>query len=505
MVQLVALQARGTRYDPARVMADAERIRAGRIANESNEISLGEQRDEATALSQYRGAAQAGDPNAISALDGYPAHQRKILEALDGMSAEDVQGALNRAREVNEAANYVASFPQGTPEREAAWAEQIGELEQKGYVTPDQAKAWIEQGPSDLMLQDAIGTTDFVLGQYGGGKAALNNAKVETEQARRAKLVAEAENTTGVKRDKILAEIRKIDAGTGTELKRQDKIGADTELSRAKTRGEEADVDLTEEKGGTEKAKQGKYGADTELSRARTENVESDTVNDTELSKAKVGKYGADTELSKARTDNVRNKTGLETAESGAEVEETKAKTGKVKAGTRQIEADIENERDLAKARIEEYQAGAAKKRADTGAGGDVKVRDRLDVDEAIRTREKELGLDFPLPDDATPEEIKEREAAEAKFEAYKDEWLAIVGKVPSGKQGPATLNPDASTTPGKAAAAPSSKMAGSGTEKDPYTGFTRDEFNKLAPGSVYINPKDGRLLRKRAPDAAGR
>ncbi|TXH48466.1 MAG: hypothetical protein E6Q97_24800 [Desulfurellales bacterium] len=505
MVQLVALQARGTRYDPARVMADAERIRAGRIANESNEISLGEQRDEATALSQYRDQAQAGDPNAISALNGYPAHQRKILDALDGMSAEEVQGALNRAREINEAANYVASFPQGTPEREAAWAEQIGDLEQKGYVTPDQAKAWIEQGPSDLMLQDAIGTTDFVLGQYGSGKAAINAAKVNTEEAR---------------------------AG---------KYAADTDLSRAKTdtegkRGKkiEADTGLTVERGETEEAKQGKYGADTELSRARTENVEADTVADTELSKAKTGKaqaetglagartgqvknktqleteesgakvkkVGADTELSRARTNQVRNKTGLETAESAAEVDETKAKTGKVKMQTRQVEGAIENERDLARARIADYQASAqARGNTTDGRRGDASIKDRLAVDEAIRQREKELGLDFPLPDDATPEEIKEREAAEAAFEGYKNEWLALLPKGPSGKQGPAAIGADGITKPAKGAG-----LQGAGTEKEPYTGFTREEFNRLPVGAIYINPKDKRLLRKKPADgAAGR
>lgn len=44
----------------------------------------------------------------------------------------------------------------------------------------------------------------------------------------------------------------------------------------------------------------------------------------------------------------------------------------------------------------------------------------------------------------------------------------------------------------------PKGKMVGSGSTDDPYTPQTSDDFDKIKPGEIFVNPADGKTMRKR-------
>lgn len=494
MVQLLALQARETRINPGSLLAEAERIKNARMTNASNEIKLGQQRDEASALEAFRGAAREGDPDAVSKLAGYPEHQKKLMEAFDGMSPEDAQKALTRAREVGEAAQYVAGFTEGTPERQEAWNAQLGDLARKGYITKEQADHWVAQGPSELVLQQAVDAADFVMGRYGTAKGRTAALKGDKVQAEIDKINEQIKTETGPKRAKLIAERNKLEAGTekieadtelseaktGTELKRQDKIGADTDLSKAKatTEGEKAETQGA--KTTTELARTDKVKADTDLSRAKTT---------TEGARTK--KVEADTGLATARTGQVKNKTQLETTESAADVDNTEADTGLKKAQTKKVETETDTGRSVGEARIKNIEDQIKKRTSKAGGGAGLTPKDRIEIEKALKERRAELMLDLPLPADASPEEVQARKDAEAQFEKDTAGLRSMLPENQPSKQGPAEITAEGGTKP-------ATGMEGDGSQAAPFKNFTRADFEKWPKGTIFINPKDGRALVKR-------
>lgn len=473
MTQLVALQARGTRMDIPSLLREVESIKSAKMRNEESALAMGENKAEASALSSYRQAAAAGDPNAISKLAGYPEHQRKVLDAFNGLSPEQAMAAKVKVREIGEAAQYVAGFPDGSTERAEAWNSSVDDLAGKGYITPDQAAAYKQSGPSDDILKQAMEVADFVEQQVGG--------KARTERLRGDKIIAETD-VVRKRGEKVDADIGLTEDRGDTEKAKRGKITAESDLTRAKTTNVQGD---TENESDLTKARVGEVGAKSDLTRAKTAKTQSDLTNADELNDAKVGKVKADTDLSGARTGQVRNKTGLETAESAAKVREDEADTGLKQAQTKKAEASIGNDADVAKARVKNYEDQIAK-RTSKGEGG-ITPRDRVAIIKAVRELESSLDLAEPLPADASDEEKAARTKAEAEFEKWAGPLLAMLPENQPSKQGPSTIEGD-TTKPAK-----SSTTKGEGTEAAPYTTFTPADFKTWPKGTHFINPADGK------------
>lgn len=416
MNQTIALQARGTRLDPLAIQSELERLRAAKMRNDEAQAEI-------SALANYRRAAQAGDPNAISQLNGYPEHQKKIMDAFNGATPEQAMEMKVRSRAIGDAARYVMSFPEGSPQRAQAWNASIDDLAKKGYIQPDQAKMYKEAGPNTDILNEAIDVDKLVEG-YTSGKA-------RTERLRGNRI----ENQIGLDTAESEAKVGKTKAETESITKR----GAATSA-------------LTEEKANTEVSKQGKYGADTELSGARKANVEGKTQNESALTEARKGKITADTELSRAKTategeraGEVKSRTGLNEARTG----QVKSKTETDKAESDATIANKNADTDLKRAQIGESQAKVKNledmiaKRVSKGGGAGITPRDRVAIEKALLERKKDLGIDAPLPEDASDDEKKAFAAATRQYEDDTAGLRAMLPENQPSKQGPAGNNAD--------------------------------------------------------------
>ena len=174
----IALMVRGPEFDLARAHSAAEQVRGARTANSLASLQLRDATDLSNAERAYRTAAQSGDPNALSNLAGYPEQQAQIFEALQSMEPDQQQGAIDRAKTFGEAARYVMSFPEGSPERVEAWNKSIGELLADEVIDQAQADSAIASGPNNMLLQQALIVEDLVK-QYQdseGGADQLSDA-----------------------------------------------------------------------------------------------------------------------------------------------------------------------------------------------------------------------------------------------------------------------------------------------------------------------------------------
>lgn len=181
MAQTIALLTKNPNIDVATPLMNAERYRAQQLGNVRTDLgnqeaalNLGEAQAQTNALRNYRAAAQAGDPNAIKTLAGFPDIQAKVYKALDSMKPPDQNAARDRATAFGDAARVVLGVPDG-PAKVAAWNQAIDGLTAKGYLTPDVAMAQKRAGPNELILNEAL-TGEQLVKQYfaskGKGKTA---------------------------------------------------------------------------------------------------------------------------------------------------------------------------------------------------------------------------------------------------------------------------------------------------------------------------------------------
>lgn len=185
MPQTIALQVKNPEFDYPGLAHAAQAYRRGEMSNELAGIKLNEARDESTALGNYRKSLQADDPNALDQLKTYPEIQQKIFDAFDGMTPKDYQAARKRASRFGEAARNITMFAPGSPEREAAWRDEIDKLEKEGDIDSATAERMRTSGSDDLIIHQALMVDEYVK-QYAGknAKGELDAAKLEQTKAR---------------------------------------------------------------------------------------------------------------------------------------------------------------------------------------------------------------------------------------------------------------------------------------------------------------------------------
>lgn len=154
---LIALGGGGLQqFDIAKLGAPILDLEAKKLANDTSAFNLQQGQQRQGALAEYDQQQRAGNPNAIDALNTQPQDMSHIVQARGAMTAEErtkfdwVMG--NRAR----AANAVAQFPAGSPQRLEAWNEQLDELLKNKAISTDQYKQLHSKEPSDLLLQQYI-------------------------------------------------------------------------------------------------------------------------------------------------------------------------------------------------------------------------------------------------------------------------------------------------------------------------------------------------------------
>lgn len=177
---LIALGGGGLQqFDLAKLGTQALDMEGKRISNDTAGFNLQQGYERKDALSNYDKAQRAGDPQALSVLNTQPHEMGQIVQARAAMDTGErakfdwVMG--HRAR----AANAVAQFPAGSPQRLEAWNEQLDELLKNQAISPDQYKSLHSKEPSDLLLQQyiAAGMQVPAYMEYGVKKAGIGAAE----------------------------------------------------------------------------------------------------------------------------------------------------------------------------------------------------------------------------------------------------------------------------------------------------------------------------------------
>lgn len=155
--ELIALGGPGLqRFDASAFGTSVEDLRAKQLANQTSAFALQQGQDRRSALEEYSRQQNAGNPNAINALNTQPEAMNTIVTARSAMSAAErtqfdhVLGSRARA------ANAVAQYPAGSPERLKAWNEQLDELLANKAIDSTQYKRLHGTEPSDMLLQQYI-------------------------------------------------------------------------------------------------------------------------------------------------------------------------------------------------------------------------------------------------------------------------------------------------------------------------------------------------------------
>lgn len=227
--QTLALQVQRPKFDYYGAVQQAQDIRGKEQSLESGEIKgalqqmeLEDTTRERGALNSYRDAREAGDPKAMGKLAAYPELQAKFHQAIESMKPDERKAALDRSRSIGEAARYVASFPEGSPERAAAWEKSVDGLVKSGYIPPEVGEQYKKGGPSDLILDQALAIDDWIQ-KYAGD----SSGKVDASTAAIEKGVADFRETVTPKEGYLDEEqAAQIEARVEAERKRLEKLYA---------------------------------------------------------------------------------------------------------------------------------------------------------------------------------------------------------------------------------------------------------------------------------------
>lgn len=170
MPQTIALNPTVAQFNVPKLMQDAQgrelSLEAARMNNEGRSVDLYEKKQKAGALDSYRKKAKAKDTNAADELAGYPDIQKQVMTMFDGATPEEYHDNMKRVKAFGDAARYVESFEDGTPEKQAAWEEKLDELGSGGFLPPEQIEEFKAAGPNDLMLNNALDVHDWVKEHY---------------------------------------------------------------------------------------------------------------------------------------------------------------------------------------------------------------------------------------------------------------------------------------------------------------------------------------------------
>lgn len=230
MSQQIALQARAPQVDLAAITNAAQdanmmdyKLQNAPARSELEALQLQDEIGGQKALGGYRDAAAAGDPNAIDKMAAYPAMQKQMYEAFDGMDPKTFMESKKRARAFGKAAQHVKSFADGSPEQEQAWGASAKVLKDAGYIDDKQFNMMIEGGPSDLMIQQAL-TVDEWVSQYAPKNKGDKSPEMKQLEIEKIRAEIEKINRTGaddetsrLKLSLLEAQIGKINAQTESE------------------------------------------------------------------------------------------------------------------------------------------------------------------------------------------------------------------------------------------------------------------------------------------------
>ena len=254
MSQAIALRAQYDPIDYAGAVKDGQLLRAGDIKMQNMQkksdlesMELDDAMGQQSALKGYRDAAAKGDSvSALEELDAYPEMQTKIFETLDGMPVKERVKAKKKSEAYGRAAKWVQSYPEGSPERQKAWETSLNVLKRDGYLDDEMYRLGMENGPSDMLLNEYLSAADFMK-QYDPVKrarvrqidrgienqTAINDARIEdigTDNARDDRrtdaLNEQGDARVGVARDKA-GKTTGVKSGSKREeaaLKRVDSI-----------------------------------------------------------------------------------------------------------------------------------------------------------------------------------------------------------------------------------------------------------------------------------------
>lgn len=184
--QTIALKTLNPQVDVPAVMADAQKSalqdqaiqKGGLELQQANRVNT-DQQQQFSALQNYKAAAGNNDPNAIHQLDSQPEMQKQMYTAFDGQTPQARLTSVQRATDFGQAAQRVAMYQDGTPEKAKAWNDEIDGLVKNGDVHQDVGDALKKQGPSGLLLQEAM-----TAGDWAKSYAGLNGLKLRESQAK---------------------------------------------------------------------------------------------------------------------------------------------------------------------------------------------------------------------------------------------------------------------------------------------------------------------------------
>lgn len=187
MAQTIANMVRRPSLDYGDIMQQAGTIEGMRLQNDGRRIanSIADVRakaeiDEANDISQFRMAARAGDPNAVSKLKAYPEIQAKIRAAYDSMDDGGKKALAARADRIGKAAQAVSYYPEGSEERAAAWNEQLDALKASGDIDDATYKRWYDN-PDDGIIDQALAVGESV-SEFRKNRAAAGKADADAKK-----------------------------------------------------------------------------------------------------------------------------------------------------------------------------------------------------------------------------------------------------------------------------------------------------------------------------------
>ncbi|MBZ0262977.1 MAG: hypothetical protein K8F90_20515 [Hyphomicrobiales bacterium] len=228
MSQTIAMNIRTPQPDLAAITRAAQdanlndyQLRNAPAKSELEGLQLQSQIGSEKAMAGYREAVGRGDPNALKQLDAQPQMQAQMYAAFDGMSPQEFMEAKKRATAFGKAAQFVGPMIDGTPEQEQRWNASAKVLKDAGMIDEAQFRMMIDGGPSELMIQQAM-TTDEWVKAYVGKNAKddkdpeMKALEIEKIRAEIAKLnrAAPDDETARLKVDLLEAQIAKINAET---------------------------------------------------------------------------------------------------------------------------------------------------------------------------------------------------------------------------------------------------------------------------------------------------
>lgn len=219
MPQTLAMEAKYFPIDFNGIAQQGQQYRANEmkmqnmpLQNQLERMQIGDEMDKRNTLRDYRDAAAEDGPiDALDTLDSYPDVQADIYKQLDGMDIGQKKAAAQRAEVFTRAAQYVLSFPEGSPQRQQAWDSSLEALKQDGYLDELQYQQYKSVKPSALILNQTLSNAEMIKA-YIGPKADESRARIDLTRAREGAVNAGVERSDTESRARIERGDRRTDA-----------------------------------------------------------------------------------------------------------------------------------------------------------------------------------------------------------------------------------------------------------------------------------------------------